>query len=98
MWRTVEAYAPRGRVPQFHGKWPFLRLLGLQEPASVLASLLNLATNTAMVVWFTSRVPSQAAMYWVGEHLIRLISHDEANLDLYASSSYLDITFWCFNC
>ncbi|KAI5857116.1 Per1-like protein, partial [Tricharina praecox] len=28
-------------IEQFHGKWPFQRLLGLQEPFSVLFSLLN---------------------------------------------------------
>merc|ERR1712080_180053 len=29
------------QVPQFYGKWPFLRFFGLQEPASSLASLLK---------------------------------------------------------
>lgn len=29
-------------VEQFHGKWPFDRLFGIQEPASVLFSILNL--------------------------------------------------------
>ncbi|CDO55391.1 similar to Saccharomyces cerevisiae YCR044C PER1 Protein of the endoplasmic reticulum [Geotrichum candidum] len=28
-------------IEQFHGKWPFLRMLGIQEPASVLFSVLN---------------------------------------------------------
>ncbi|RKP27101.1 Per1-like-domain-containing protein [Syncephalis pseudoplumigaleata] len=28
-------------VLQYHGKWPFTRILGMQEPASVLFSLLN---------------------------------------------------------
>jgi len=65
MWRTVEVYGQHGRVPQFHGKWPFLRLGGMQEPASVIASLLNLVTNIYMVIWFTKRVSNQAAMYWV---------------------------------
>ncbi|KAF8162763.1 Per1-like protein [Crassisporium funariophilum] len=33
----------RGKdVQQYHGKWPFWRLLGIQEPASVAFSLLNL--------------------------------------------------------
>lgn len=65
MWKTVEVYGEQGRVPQFHGKWPFLRLWGLQEPLSVLASLANLATNSYMVLWFVKRVPSTAPMYWV---------------------------------
>jgi len=29
-------------IMQYHGKWPFVRWLGMQEPASVLFSLLNL--------------------------------------------------------
>ncbi|KAH7090143.1 Per1-like protein [Auriculariales sp. MPI-PUGE-AT-0066] len=33
------------RVHQFYGKWPFWRLAGMQEPASVLFSLLNLAAH-----------------------------------------------------
>ena len=34
--------------------------------ASVVASLLNLATNVYMVIWFTKRVSREADMYWVG--------------------------------
>ncbi|PRT56614.1 Protein PER1 [Wickerhamiella sorbophila] len=33
------------RVHQYHGKWPFIRVLGVQEPASVVFSLLNLVPN-----------------------------------------------------
>ncbi|KAF9922624.1 hypothetical protein FBU30_007253 [Linnemannia zychae] len=36
--RAIEQNEP---VHQYHGKWPFHRLLGMQEPASVLFSLLN---------------------------------------------------------
>jgi hypothetical protein len=32
-------------VNQYHGKWPFWRFAGAQEPASVLFSLLNLAAH-----------------------------------------------------
>lgn len=28
-------------VEQFHGKWPFIRLFGIQEPASVVFSIMN---------------------------------------------------------
>lgn len=28
-------------IEQFHGKWPFIRILGIQEPLSVLFSILN---------------------------------------------------------
>ncbi|KFY14768.1 hypothetical protein V492_02426, partial [Pseudogymnoascus sp. VKM F-4246] len=32
-------------VVQFHGKWPFHRVLGMQEPLSVIFSLLNYAAH-----------------------------------------------------
>ncbi|XP_030034600.1 post-GPI attachment to proteins factor 3 [Manduca sexta] len=49
MWNTVEKFqAQHGYVPKFHGKWPFTRMLGMQEPASAIASMLNLATNAYM--------------------------------------------------
>lgn len=65
MWTTVQVYGEKGRVPQFHGKWPFLRVLGLQEPASVLASGLNLAAALHMLGRFVAAVPRGAEMYWV---------------------------------
>ncbi|KAK9320981.1 Per1-like protein [Lipomyces orientalis] len=38
---TFERIDDNKPVLQFHGKWPFQRLLGIQEPASVLFSVLN---------------------------------------------------------
>ena len=35
----VSFYSEQYQVPQFHGKWPFQRVLWLSEPASSLASL-----------------------------------------------------------
>jgi hypothetical protein len=44
MHQVVAARLRRGApVQQYHGKWPFVRVLGVQEPASVLFSLANLA-------------------------------------------------------
>lgn len=37
--KAVELGVP---IEQYHGKWPFWRMLGMQEPASVAFSLLNL--------------------------------------------------------
>lgn len=50
MWFTIHVfvYTYGYEVPQFYGKWPFIRILGLQEPASVLASILNLLANFYM--------------------------------------------------
>ncbi|KAF9414511.1 hypothetical protein BGZ94_000365 [Podila epigama] len=38
---TENALLSSKPVHQYHGKWPFYRLFGMQEPASVLFSLLN---------------------------------------------------------
>ncbi|KAF9991313.1 hypothetical protein BGZ75_000066 [Mortierella antarctica] len=38
---TEAALQSEEPVHQYHGKWPFYRILGMQEPASVVFSLLN---------------------------------------------------------
>jgi len=45
MWSTIQAL---GRVYQFHGKWPFVRIYGVQEPASALFSVFNLVSHLVM--------------------------------------------------
>jgi len=66
MWKTTDVLERRfNKVPQFHGRWPFIRLLGLQEPASVLFSVLNLLSHLFMVNWFIKLVPDTAPMYRV---------------------------------
>jgi hypothetical protein len=42
---------------QYYGKWPFWRVFGMQEPASVLFSLLNLYAHWAGAQKFRRRVP-----------------------------------------
>ena len=55
MWDTVEAFVSAGLdVPQFHGKWPFARLAGVQEPASAFFSVCNLVPHVVMQVWHSS--------------------------------------------
>ncbi|GAP86102.1 putative mn2+ homeostasis protein per1 protein [Rosellinia necatrix] len=50
--------AAAGRpVAQFHGKWPFVRVLGVQEPFSVLFSLGNLAAHQNGLARLRERVP-----------------------------------------
>ncbi|XP_076816119.1 GPI-specific phospholipase A2-like PGAP3 isoform X2 [Clavelina lepadiformis] len=64
MWQTVERYKATGRpVPQFYGKWPFLRLFGLQEPASVLFSIFNGVSSIFGFIKYSRRVPSNAPMH-----------------------------------
>lgn len=66
IWGTVERLKQRGQpVPQFHGKWPFLPVtarigqtfIAIQEPASVLFSLLNVFTVWRMLQRIRSEVP-----------------------------------------
>eukprot|EP00038_Savillea_parva_P015836 m.222011 g.222011 ORF g.222011 m.222011 type:complete len:351 (+) comp32272_c0_seq1:349-1401(+) len=46
MWRVEGWRRERGQSPvQYHGKWPFVRVLGLQEPLSVVFSIANLAAQ-----------------------------------------------------
>jgi hypothetical protein len=37
--------AEHGEVYQYYGKWPFIRFLGMQEPAAVLFSIGNLVMH-----------------------------------------------------
>eukprot|EP00842_Homolaphlyctis_polyrhiza_P000930 jgi/Hompol1/1838/HPOL_004827-RA len=54
--------AAEGRAPQqFHGKWPFVRVLGLQEPAAVVFSLLNGAAHARGLARFTATARTRSA-------------------------------------
>ncbi|KAG5896514.1 hypothetical protein JTB14_020487 [Gonioctena quinquepunctata] len=66
MWKTVEAFHDRKwRTPQFHGKWPFVRILGMQEPASVLFSLLNGCIHIKMLHKFRVEVRPDSPLTWL---------------------------------
>ena len=45
-------------VVQYHGKWPFVRLLGIQEPASVLFSLFNFVAHSQGLRRVRASIPS----------------------------------------
>ncbi|VVC98602.1 unnamed protein product [Leptidea sinapis] len=75
MWRTVQGFLERGyTIPKFHGKWPFKRILGVQEPASTLASLLNLAAHVYMFTEMKRQLPAASRMY-ARVDLVRNIPH-----------------------
>ena len=64
MWKTVSEFQKHDyRIPQFHGKWPFVCVLGMQEPASVLFSILNGLTNAYAYYKYRSRVSVGYPMY-----------------------------------
>ncbi|EFQ94237.1 hypothetical protein PTNB73_07737 [Pyrenophora teres f. teres] len=45
-------------VAQFHGKWPFYRLLGMQEPFSVLFSLFNFLAHDWGMSQLRDKIPA----------------------------------------
>lgn len=66
MWRTTNAFITRNwPVPQFYGKWPFVRFLGMQEPASVLFSLFNFLSHFWMIRKFREDVRKDSPMFYV---------------------------------
>lgn len=75
MWLTVDYFTDSGyTAPQFHGKWPFLRLFGIQEPASTLFSIMNLAGHLIMYHSLYSTIPSSAPMFnvWTFNSLVSM--------------------------
>ncbi|KAK6437008.1 hypothetical protein LTR95_006800 [Oleoguttula sp. CCFEE 5521] len=55
-------------IHQFHGKWPFHRFLGLQEPFSVLFSLLNFLAHYWGISRLKAEIPAIYALrkYYLG--------------------------------
>ena len=67
--RVTAARVARGApVEQFYGKWPFRRLLGVQEPFSVLFSLLNGYAHVVGLRRVRAELPRNHPMaaYYVG--------------------------------
>nr|SVE94265.1 EOG090X0702 [Simocephalus serrulatus] len=64
MWPTVNWFVEAGiGVQQFYGKWPFVRVLGIQEPAATLFSILNLTCHIVMIRKFRREVNPKAPFY-----------------------------------
>ncbi|KAJ1758922.1 hypothetical protein GGH19_004060 [Coemansia sp. RSA 1807] len=70
--RVTRAAQQQGRrVHQFHGKWPFVRVLGVQEPASVVFSVLNGAMHVRS--WRLVRsglAPSHPMRLWLSVFVV----------------------------
>ncbi|KAJ6606174.1 Per1-like protein [Mycena vulgaris] len=52
------------RIHQYYGKWPFWRLAGMQEPASVAFSLLNFWAHVRGLAKVRKEVPDAHPMKW----------------------------------
>lgn len=55
-------------IVQFHGKWPFYRVLGMQEPLSVIFSAGNLYAHLLGLRWLRRHIPESYPLrkYYVG--------------------------------
>ncbi|KAI0093839.1 Per1-like protein [Irpex rosettiformis] len=61
---TTAAIRAGSRVHQYHGKWPFWRFAGMQEPASVVFSMLNLVYHVKGYSQIQKRIPDNHPMKW----------------------------------
>lgn len=59
---TAQRVAAAAPIVQFHGKWPFHRFLGMQEPFSVLFSLLNFLAHHNGLSKLRSNIPPSYSM------------------------------------
>lgn len=74
-WKTVELFQARNwAIPQFRGKWPFIRLFGMQEPASVLFSIFNFLVVFKMFIKFRKTVAKSSPYYYLW-HLYSIVSY-----------------------
>lgn len=65
MWtRTTERKAKNLPTLQYFGKWPFKSILGMQEPASVLACFGNLAAHVTGILRFNRSNATFMANYY----------------------------------
>lgn len=66
-------------IPQFHGKWPFIRLMGVQEPASVVFSALNFYVHYKMLQEFRAEVRPDSPLFklWHAFSIVSELLFDE---------------------
>lgn len=110
MHKTTQVFIDQGfKIPQFHGKWPFVRFLSLQEPASVFFSLLNIFIHYKGLTTFRQMVQSDSPNYrlWHAFAMISLNAwawsaifhardfHLSELLDYIFAYSMVLASFWC---
>ncbi|XKL63358.1 hypothetical protein PGB90_005722 [Kerria lacca] len=111
MWPMVRTCLKNNwNVPQFNGKWPFMRWLGMQEPASAIFSLFNLVSSISMYRQFYKAVRNISSMYWIWTmHVVvsintwfwSIIFHVRdipftERMDYISASSFIYYTFYAF--
>ncbi|EMG46515.1 PER1 Protein PER1 [Candida maltosa Xu316] len=76
---TAERVRHNEEIYQFHGKWPFLRIFGIQELVSVIMSLGNLYVNylgfkKVMTIFGNSSIPSNLKYQFVNILITQIIT------------------------
>ena len=77
MWLTVDWFIRNQYdIPQFYGKWPFIRFFGIQEPISVLASLIHFLINIYMLKRIKKEISNESKLksLWIGFAYMNLIT------------------------
>ena len=71
---TDHAVSTHGSLQQYYGKWPFWRFAGMQEPVSVLFSVLNLLGHVQGLSTANRVIPSAHPMrpYYLGWGIINV--------------------------
>ena len=71
---TDHAVSTHDSVHQYYGKWPFWRFAGMQEPASVMFSVLNLLAHIQGLSTANRVIPSTHPMksYYLGWGVINV--------------------------
>ncbi|XP_022902411.1 post-GPI attachment to proteins factor 3 [Onthophagus taurus] len=76
MWDTVDLFQKRQyRIPQFYGKWPFIKILTIQEPASTIFSLINLYAHIKMAKRMKEEIRFGSPNLWLWYGHAILFSH-----------------------
>ncbi|KDR20100.1 Post-GPI attachment to proteins factor 3, partial [Zootermopsis nevadensis] len=65
MWKTVVITLSISILCLNFFQWPFIRILGIQEPASVIFSILNFIAHYMMLRKFRREVRKTSPMYWL---------------------------------
>ncbi|RDD43549.1 Post-GPI attachment to proteins factor 3 [Trichoplax sp. H2] len=77
-------------IPQWHGKWPFVRFLGIQEPASVVFSIGNAMANYFGWKVYRESVHSNYRMY----HVVRTYTMVSVNAWLWSTIFHTRDLLW----
>ena len=76
-------------MAQFHGRWPYLRVLGVEQPVAALASLIHLASALLTLHRLLSPLPSHTSSLLVAwsAHLVGVCVASLASLALHTLAS-----------